>query len=154
MATCVVTEAGREARKARVVIAPDNWLPSQQGARYQLPCVNERRLLLAVLEDAVKIAQRPHMHTDDNVRLALAWIADECDWGIFSFVGLCGVFEIDPSWVRRGIADGSFVMPSHSVRRVETRAVSHPVQAEKQRRLYLAGREREPRSESSSVSEL
>ena len=69
--------------------------------------MRERRLLLAVLEDAIRTYQR-YAFADDGRGAALlshveAWFASEdSDW-TFSFVAICDVLGLDASYLRRGI---------------------------------------------------
>jgi len=68
----------------------------------------ERRLMLAVLEDAVTCYFRCAFSTTGAARQefteAADWIgADDLSWP-FSFVNICAALEIDPDYVRRGLA--------------------------------------------------
>ena len=65
----------------------------------------ERRLLAAVLQDAVQIIRRgPEYHEDrelaDTYREAVAWIMAERNAWPFCFVALCEALEFDPDKVR------------------------------------------------------
>jgi hypothetical protein len=61
-----------------------------------IACTPERRLMVAVLEDAVVAATKGF--TD-----ALDWFdADEEAW-LFSFLGICDVLELDPEAVRAAV---------------------------------------------------
>jgi len=69
--------------------------------------VRERRLLLAVLEDAIRTYQRYACAADRRNAVQLshveAWFASEdSDW-TFSFVAICDVLGLDASYLRRGI---------------------------------------------------
>ena len=88
-----------------VLLEPEIILPSQ------LPCATvetpEKRLLLAVLEEAVWTYQRNRMATEPRGRALFtdveAWFASEdSDW-TFSFVAICDVLGLDASYLRRGI---------------------------------------------------
>ena len=88
---------------------PETILPSQLldtshlGAAMQ----PEKRLMLAVLEDAIASLQRPAAAASraaarehDEVR---AWLAsDDTTWP-YSFLNVCHVLGFDPSYLRRGL---------------------------------------------------
>jgi hypothetical protein len=58
----------------------------------------ERRLMLAVLEDAIQSATRP----DDPACLECRrWIEDLSDYRVFSFVFICEEFGLDAGGARR-----------------------------------------------------
>ena len=72
-----------------------------------LRTVRERRLLLAVLEDAIRTYERYAFANDrrgvDQLSHVEAWFASEdSDW-TFSFVAICDVLGLDVSYLRRGL---------------------------------------------------
>ena len=94
-------------REAELV--PDSVLPSQLGdgpfggARLQ----PEKRLQLAVLEDAVLTFERSVGVDGARPQRLLAeveaWVAsDATDWP-FAFVTICHTLNIDPDYIRRGL---------------------------------------------------
>ena len=90
-------------------LEPDILLPSQLGdglfggARLQ----PEKRLQLAVLEDAILTIERSVGVDGPRPRRLLAevdaWLAsDATDWP-FAFVTICHTLNIDPDYIRRGL---------------------------------------------------
>jgi hypothetical protein len=77
------------------------------GAERGLPVLRERRLLLAVLEDAIRTYQR-YAFAHDRRGAALRaqveeWFASEdSDW-TFSFVAICDALGLETSYLRAGI---------------------------------------------------
>lgn len=77
------------------------------------PWTGERRLALAVLEDALRIIGNPQrelqvMRKGRGSQRALrgrdreiAWIDSDDTENVFSFVNCCTIIGIDPEWVRR-----------------------------------------------------
>jgi hypothetical protein len=90
----------------RVQIEPDIILPSRfLGRTVATP---EKRLLLAVLEEAVATLQRNALASDRHGRIMFtevqAWFAsDDAAW-LYSFAGICDAVGIDAAYVRRGLA--------------------------------------------------
>jgi hypothetical protein len=88
---------------------PQSLLPDQYfSGEVRIPGLDgERRLMLAVLEDAVLICQRNALaRTPDKrqeFRDAREWIeAEDATWP-FSFVNICSVLGIDAEYVRAGL---------------------------------------------------
>jgi len=88
---------------------PDLLLPSQFHERFrrQRQLVGERRLMLAVLEDAVEMYRKhcgPRPGRNRQLFLdAESWIeSDDRTW-VFSFLNLCDVLELDAGYLRRGL---------------------------------------------------
>ena len=83
----------------------------------------EHRLLLAVLEDAVRcwqIHERRMSSRDRHLFQEVAsWFASDDDWSPFSFIAISQLFGLDPSYLRAGLqrwsdrrrAAGSRVVP-------------------------------------------
>ena len=88
---------------------PDTILPSQFSDRVNLghSSYPEKRLMLAVLEDAVATFQR-YVDARDRRgqrlhREAEEWFqSDENEWP-FAFVNICNALEIEPEYLRRGL---------------------------------------------------
>lgn len=88
---------------------PDVILPGQvqEGSSARTELVAERRLMLAVLEEAV-VAFQTHAHaqTTRGRRLffeTAAWFAsDDHDWP-FAFVNLCHGLDLDVDYIRVGL---------------------------------------------------
>lgn len=83
------------------------WTPISEGAERGLPLQRERRLLMAVLEDAIRTYQRyacAHDQRGATLRTQVEeWFAaDDCDW-TFSFVAICDALGLETSYVRAGI---------------------------------------------------
>lgn len=109
---------------------PDTVLPTQYFSKSRVDSP-EKRLLFAVLEDAITIAANPvvlvpipeqpvggvtHRWSDDKYkaktrndhRTALyeettAWFASDETHDIYCFVSICDVFGLDPSAIREGL---------------------------------------------------
>jgi hypothetical protein len=88
------------------MIEPDIILPSQFLPR--TVATPEKRLLLAVLEEAVGTYQRYVMATDRRGRMVFAeveaWFASEDVTWLFAFVPVCDALGIDATYVRSGLA--------------------------------------------------
>jgi len=90
---------------SRVLPEPDIILPSHLlGRTIATP---EKRLLLAVLEEAVGTYHRYIVATDHRDRAIFVaveeWFAsDDAAW-LYSFVGICDALGLEPSYVRAGL---------------------------------------------------
>jgi len=98
-----------ESSLARLTI-PDVLTPAQyyEGARAQRPDTRAiKRLMLAVLEDALRRLQNHAVNRDPVDRKALAeaetWILDRKAQGPFAFETICEVLGIQPDHLRDGI---------------------------------------------------
>ena len=89
---------------------PDTILPTQfyamfKNSQYREP---ERRLMVAILEDAVSCLSTDlhgcNLRQRKQYEEAKAWVSmdDESEW-IFSFKNICEVLGMDPSYLRRGL---------------------------------------------------
>lgn len=69
------------------------------------PLAGERRLLFAVLEDAVTTYRRHARARDRSGRHAFeearAWVASRDQGSVFSYESICDALDIDPTWLRR-----------------------------------------------------
>jgi hypothetical protein len=100
---------------------PDALLPAQfysmfKSSQYKEP---ERRLMVAILEDAVsslsKNLRRCNFRQRKQYEEAKHWVTteEESEW-IFSFRTICEVLGIDPSYLRRGLIRRTTGNPSPS----------------------------------------
>ena len=89
---------------------PDTILPTQfysifKNSQYREP---ERRLMVAILEDAVSCfstdLHRCNPRQRKQYEEAKAWVAadEESEW-IFSFKNICEVLGMNPGYLRRGL---------------------------------------------------
>jgi hypothetical protein len=102
-ASFVIQDTGR-------LFEPDAILPAQfyalfKQSQYREP---ERRLMVAILEDAVSCLSmnlhRCNLRQRKQYEEAKHWVTseEESDW-IFSFRNICEVLGMDPSYLRRGL---------------------------------------------------
>jgi hypothetical protein len=95
----MMEEMGRGNRES------DIMLPDQFPLR--TIATPEKRLLLAVLEEAVGTFQRHLGTTERHSRATFAdvevWFASEDATWLYSFVGICDALEIDATYVRSGL---------------------------------------------------
>lgn len=88
---------------------PDVLLPNQFSSyfRKEVGFDRERRLMLAVLEDAIDCFQK-YAHTDDARGKQLFdeswdWImSDDTRW-LFSFENICQIVDMNPDYIREGL---------------------------------------------------
>ena len=89
---------------------PDTILPTQfysifKNSQYREP---ERRLMVAILEDAVSCLStdlhRCNVRQRKQYEEAKAWVTadEESEW-IFSFKNICEVLGMNPNYLRRGL---------------------------------------------------
>ena len=99
--------SGRRGRGYDRLSEPDVILPAQflPGARQQM--TEERRLRIAVLEDAIDCFQKHLFATKERdrqlFREAEQWIIDTDRRPPFSFEQICEVLRLDPDYLRRGL---------------------------------------------------
>jgi hypothetical protein len=90
-------------------LEPDTVLPLQffDALKRRASSGGERRLMMAILEDAVHCFRKHGASPDPRTRqLALdaeAWIRGTDRRWFFSFENVCDTLEIDPDWVREGL---------------------------------------------------
>ncbi len=88
---------------------PDTLLPSQffDRVRRRTEHEGERRLMIAVLEDAVAVYRKQAGARDARnqqlFREAEEWIEDPDRTWLFSFQNICDVLGLDPDYLRRGL---------------------------------------------------
>lgn len=106
--TDLQVSAGGEERIASL-FQPDALLGEQylDNFRRKTPLEPEKSLVLAVLEDGIRCFQDNIFPQNRKKQMlfeeAQEWLfSDESD-GIFSFVSVCAVLGLDPSYIRRGV---------------------------------------------------
>ena len=88
---------------------PDTLLPSQffDRVRRRSEHDGERRLMIAVLEDAVDVYRKQAGAQDARAQQlfheAEEWIEDADRTWLFSFQNICDVLGLDPDYLRRGL---------------------------------------------------
>ena len=86
----------------------------------------ELRLLWAVLEDGIESYLRYGAHPSAERRKlfqeAKEWIDATDGEDLCSFTGLCGAFQIDPSYLRRGLRRRLRAIRQHQMRVPHTQA--------------------------------
>ena len=88
---------------------PDTLLPSQffDRVRRRREHDGERRLMIAVLEDAVDVYRKQAGTSDPRgsqlFREAEEWLEDPDRTWLFSFQNICDVLDIDADYLRRGL---------------------------------------------------
>ena len=83
-------------------------LPAQYGSinRKKLPAEGERKLLFAVLEDAIRLYLKNRdlgFHNDPDFLEAAEWLCSDEECGPFSFLRVCEALGINPDRLRLGI---------------------------------------------------
>ena len=103
-----MTDTNTEDRYAGF-LQPDAILPAQffQSLRTKSQFDGERRLMIAVLEDAVHCFMKQIHATDPKARQlyqeAAEWIADEDRTWFFAFDNVCETLDLNPAYVREGL---------------------------------------------------
>ncbi len=91
------------------LLQPDTISPAQyfEIFRRNTPLGPERKLMLAILEDAVACFQNymtaPEWKKRAAFREAEEWILEEDSHWIFSFGNICEVLGLNPMYIRRGL---------------------------------------------------
>lgn len=104
----ITAAAGALAEPLRIELAPEVILPAQLqgGVRNGASLCPEKRLMLAVLEEAVGDYQRHRAagRTADRLFISTeAWfLSDDTSWP-FSFVNICHALGFDVDWMRAGL---------------------------------------------------
>lgn len=89
---------------------PDTLLPDQylDTFRRKLHLQPEKKLMLAILEDAVACFQKYLFARDSKGKAQFSdtedWVFRGTDLGIFSFDIVCETLGLEPNYVRRGLA--------------------------------------------------
>jgi len=90
-------------------LEPETVLPSQFFDRFKIDASlqPEKRLMLAVLEDAVGTFQKYAGATNRRARRLHAeaeeWFADDDVSWPFAFPNICQALGLEPEWLRRGL---------------------------------------------------
>jgi len=88
---------------------PDTLLPEQYLDTYRrkLHLEPEKKLMLAILEDAIACYQKYLFARDIKGKAlfleAAEWIQQESDEGVFAFDSVCEALGLNPEYVRRGL---------------------------------------------------
>ena len=91
------------------IFQPDTLLPSQffDRVRRRTEHDGERRLMIAVLEDAVDVFRKQAGTTEPRgqqmFQEAEEWLEDPDRSWLFSFQNICDVLDIDSDYLRRGL---------------------------------------------------
>jgi len=95
--------------RVQELFQPDTLLPSQyfDRLRRRASIDGERRLMVAILEDAVDVYRKQAGAKDPRGQQmfeeAEAWIDDPDRTWLFSFQNICDVLDIDADYLRRGL---------------------------------------------------
>jgi hypothetical protein len=95
--------------KVASLFQPDTLLPAQylETVRRKAHLEPEKKLMLAVLEDAIACFQKYVLARDGKGRAMLRdaeeWIMEERSEWLFSFENICEVLGFDPQYVRKGL---------------------------------------------------
>ena len=91
---------------------PDTMLPSQYYAaalRRRGALKPERRLIVAILQDAIECYQKNLFAREGKARQLYAdaeeWITSQDRTHYFSYENLCEVLEMNPEYIRRGLLE-------------------------------------------------
>lgn len=102
-------EYGLDERVSGGIFQPDTLLPSQyfDRIRSRKRLDGERRLMIAVLEDAVDVYRKQVGAHDPRgqalFRDAEDWIEDPDRSWLFSFENICDVLDLEADYLRRGL---------------------------------------------------
>jgi hypothetical protein len=104
---------------------PDTLLPEQylDTFRRKLHLEPEKKLMLAILEDAIACYQK-YLFARDSKGKALfseaeEWVEEKGSASVFSFDSVCETLGLNPDYLRRGLADWkTAVMVKHTQARV------------------------------------
>lgn len=88
---------------------PDSLLPEQflDTFRRKLQLEPEKKLMLAILEDAIACYQKYLFARDSKGKVlfdeAAQWVDDRVGGGVFAFDSVCESLGLNPEYVRRGL---------------------------------------------------
>lgn len=97
--------------KTLTLFQPDILLPSQYLAttRRKIPSQPEKKLMLAILEDAVVCFQKflfaQHGRRKTLFREAEEWLFQESSQWVFSFENVCDALSLNASYLRKGLSE-------------------------------------------------
>lgn len=133
-----------DAGTQRQLFEPETLLPSQYLDRVVAePSLQpEKRLMLAVLENAVATYQRHALATGRRGRRLFGeseeWLVSAECGGVFSFENICGALQLDPECVRAGLR--RWRHREQARRRLEGRQYRSPFRRVNGRRHSVSGR--------------
>ena len=113
---------------------PDTLLPEQflDTFRRKLHLEPEKKLMLAILEDAIACFQKYTFARDGKgkalFRETEQWVEEKGVDSVFSFDSVCEVLSLDPNYVRRGLKEW------------QAKALPQPTQAKVYRLTPRAGK--------------
>jgi hypothetical protein len=116
------------------IFQPDTLLPSQffDRVRRRTEHEGERRLMIAVLEDAVETYRKQvgakEPRGQQLFREAEEWIEDPDRSWLFAFENICDVLDIDGEYLRRGLH--AWKARAHTERRAPVVALRAPERSE------------------------
>jgi hypothetical protein len=90
---------------------PDTLLPDQylDTFRRKLHLEPEKKLLLAILEDAIACYQKYLLARDSKgkalFREAEEWVEESNGEGVFAFESVCETLGLNPDYLRRGVTE-------------------------------------------------
>src|SRR5262245_35438199 len=105
-------EAARQVEQSRtdaVGVEPETVLPSQffAGVHIDASLQPEKRLMLAVLEEAVGTFQKYSLVSTRRARRLLGdveeWFASDSTVWPFAFTSICQALALEPEYIRRGL---------------------------------------------------
>ena len=101
----VIECAGRdETHAAGARLEPEVVLPAQVFDRRASMLQPEKRLMLAILEDATATLLRPHHARQRRaLREAEEWLDSADTESPFAFIRICEVLDLDAQWLRTGL---------------------------------------------------
>ena len=68
------------------------------------PTLPEKRLMFAILLDAIECFQKYLGHEDNRIfKETEKWVFDDNQGGVFLFINVCEALEIDPQYLRKGL---------------------------------------------------
>ena len=106
---------------------PDILLPNQYFAAFRRgrAVEGERRLMLAVLEDAVDSYRKYALARDPREQAcfleAREWFLSEDHSWLFAFENVCDVLEMNPDYLRSGLDKWRRALTAAAMRRAELR---------------------------------
>ena len=90
---------------------PDTLLPDQylDTFRRKLHLEPEKKLMLAILEDAIACYQKYLLARDSKGKAlfeeAEEWVEEVDGAGVFAFDGVCEILGLNPEYLRRGLSE-------------------------------------------------
>jgi hypothetical protein len=126
--------------KVGSLFQPDPILPAQYLETFQRKTLSpEKRLMLAVLEDAVMCFQKYALAQNGKGKRLFCeaddWILEENgDW-LFSFENVCAAFGLDPNYIRQGLTRAKSKLRSRSLE-PEDRCIQDRAKKTRKKRKY------------------